>query len=115
MNRKILHNFLIILGLLISVPLIIGGATLLTKILQRFPVLVWAGAALLGWIGGELIASDPVMTPYLKTLVASVGLPARLDLKVLSGPTYDLLAQIIGALLVILVGMLFRKKHAGAH
>ena len=42
---------LIILGLVISIPLIIGGATMLTAILQRFPILVWAGAALLGLAG----------------------------------------------------------------
>ena len=120
------NNLLIIVGLLISIPLIIGGATILTKILHRFPILVWAGAALLGWIGGDLIASDPVVSPYLKDVVATLGLPARTDLKfplwlpsigdtkVLSGPTYDLIAQALGALLVILLGMLFRKKDEAA-
>ena len=119
---------LIILGLVISIPMIIGGATILTKILHRFPVLVWAGAALLGWIAGDLIASDPVVVPYLQQAVGQLGLPAKLDLKfplwlphvgdtkVLSGATYDLGMQILGALLVVLAGMLFRKKSPeGAH
>ena len=56
---------LIIFGLVISVPLIIFGATLIITLLQRYPVLVWAGAALLGWVAGELIASDPFWDKYL--------------------------------------------------
>jgi len=109
------NNFLIVLGLVISIPLIIGGATILTSILQRFPILVWAGAALLGWIAGELIATEPMVTPHAKQLVASLGLPAKLELPVLSGPTYDILAQTIGALLVVLLGLVFRKKEEHAH
>lgn len=35
------------------------GATLVTSLLQRFPLIVWAGAALLGWIAGEMIVTDP--------------------------------------------------------
>jgi YjbE family integral membrane protein len=57
-------NSLIIFGLVISVPLIIFGATLIITLLQRFPILVWAGAALLGWVAGELIASDPFWDKY---------------------------------------------------
>jgi YjbE family integral membrane protein len=109
------NNALIILGLLISVPMIIGGATILTAVLQRFPILVWAGAALLGWIAGELIVTDPVILPYAKAAIASLGLPEKLDLKILAGPTYDIIAQTVGALLVILLGKLFRKEHGGAH
>ncbi len=54
-------TFLLILGLAISIPLIIVGATLIITLLERFPILVWAGAALLGWIAGEMIVSDPVL------------------------------------------------------
>jgi predicted tellurium resistance membrane protein TerC len=41
------------------VPLIVFGATLIINLLQRFPVLVWAGAGLLGWVAGSLMVSDP--------------------------------------------------------
>ena len=117
---------LIILGLIISIPMIIGGATILTSILHRFPILVWAGAALLGWIAGDLIASDPVITPYLEQIVALLGLPTKLDLmvplwlphlgdsKVPLGATYDLGMQVSGALLVVLLGLIFRKRGAEA-
>ncbi len=50
---------LLVLGLVISIPLIVAGATLIMSLLARFPVLVWAGAGLLGWIAGEMLVSDP--------------------------------------------------------
>jgi YjbE family integral membrane protein len=56
---------LIVFGLVLSVPLIVFGATLIITMLQRFPVLVWAGAGLLGWVSGELIVSDPGVTHLL--------------------------------------------------
>ena len=57
---------LIAFGLLISIPLIVAGATLIMAILSQFPILVWAGAALLGWIAGQLIVEDPVTYPYFQ-------------------------------------------------
>jgi len=50
---------LLILGLAISIPLIVAGAALIMAILERAPVLVWAGAALLGWVAGDMMLSDP--------------------------------------------------------
>jgi YjbE family integral membrane protein len=52
---------LLVFGLGISVPAIVAGATLIMAALKHFPVLVWGGAALLGWIAGDVIASDPVI------------------------------------------------------
>jgi YjbE family integral membrane protein len=49
---------LFIVGLLISMPLVMIGATAFTRVLDRFPIIVWAGAALLGWVAGELIVED---------------------------------------------------------
>jgi len=66
---------LIILGLLISIPLIIFGATLIMALLQRFPIIVIAGGGLLGWIAGEVLATDPAYAdklaaalPHAKTI-----------------------------------------------
>lgn len=53
---------LVIFGLLVSVPFIIYGSQLILKLLDRFPVIVTAGAALLGWIAGGLIVGDPALT-----------------------------------------------------
>ena len=56
---------LLVLGLAISVPLIVAGAALIMALLTRLPILIWAGAALLGWIAGEVIATDPAVAPVL--------------------------------------------------
>jgi YjbE family integral membrane protein len=56
---------LIILGLLISIPLIIFGATLIMLLLNRFPIIVIAGGALLGYIAGEVLATDPAYAEWL--------------------------------------------------
>jgi YjbE family integral membrane protein len=66
---------LIVLGLLISIPLIIFGATLIMLLLNRFPIIVIAGGGLLGYIAGEVLATDPAyadklaaMIPHAKTV-----------------------------------------------
>ena len=53
------HVSLFVIGLLISIPFVVGGASLVSTLIQRFPALVWFGGALLGWVSGEMIASDP--------------------------------------------------------
>lgn len=66
---------LIVLGLIISIPLIIFGATLIMLLLNRFPIIVIAGGGLLGWIAGEVLATDPAYAdklaaalPHAKTI-----------------------------------------------
>lgn len=53
------------LGLMVSIPIVIGGAALIMALLERFPVLVWVGAGLLGAIAGGLIVEDPAVTQFL--------------------------------------------------
>ncbi len=55
------HTVLMIIGLGISIPLIVAGAALIMELFSRFPILVWAGAALLGWIAAEIIVEDPAV------------------------------------------------------
>ncbi|MBL8706617.1 MAG: TerC family protein [Rhodospirillales bacterium] len=57
---------LIVIGLLMSVPLIIFGSQLLMKVLNRFPMLVTAGAGLLGWLAGEIMAGDPLVHHWVE-------------------------------------------------
>lgn len=52
---------LLVLGLLISIPLIVFGATLLTKVMERFPIIITIGAALLGFLAGEMLLTDPAV------------------------------------------------------
>jgi YjbE family integral membrane protein len=56
---------LILLGLGLSIPLLVSGSTLVLSLLIRFPIFVWAGAALIGWIGGDLMGSDPSIAAWL--------------------------------------------------
>jgi YjbE family integral membrane protein len=67
-------NFaLILIGLAVSIPLIVAGAALIMSLLERFPILVWAGAGLLGWIVGEVIATDPVVEGFLAPKLGADG------------------------------------------
>lgn len=56
---------LIVFGLLLSVPIVMFGAGALLKVLERFPLLVWAGAGLLGWVAGDMAAADPALPTYV--------------------------------------------------
>jgi predicted tellurium resistance membrane protein TerC len=59
-------NFpLLLIGLLISIPLVVFGSMLFLKLLDRFPVLVIAGAGLIGYIAGEVIVTDPAIQPWI--------------------------------------------------
>ena len=56
---------LLVLGLAISIPLVIFGSTLMIKLMERFPIVVLLGAALIGWVGGETIVSDVALSGVL--------------------------------------------------
>jgi YjbE family integral membrane protein len=85
---------LLMFGLAVSIPLIMAGAAIVIALLERFPVIVWAGAALLGWIAGEIIAGDPLFTRHLD--------PATMH-------SVHLGAAMAGALLVLLIGVVRRR------
>ena len=90
---------LVVLGLAISIPMIVAGAALIMALLDRFPILVWAGAALLGWIVGEVIATDPISVGYLTN-----NYGAAVAHKV------EYAAAAVGAVLVLVVGGLWRRS-----
>ena len=58
---------LVIFGLLLSVPIIIWGSSLILTIIDRYPIIIYLGSALIGWIGGDMIQSDIVITSNLNT------------------------------------------------
>ena len=89
---------LLVLGLLVSIPLIIFGATLLTKVMERFPIIITVGAALLGFLAGEMLLTDPAVTSYLG---------------VMSEHTVTI-AGVVGALLVVGLGKWMSRAHAGS-
>src|SRR5215207_5097680 len=65
---------LLIIGLATSIPLIIIGSTLLMKIMERFPIIITFGAALLGWLAGEMFVSDPAIVDWVKANFAHADL-----------------------------------------
>jgi YjbE family integral membrane protein len=70
---------LLIIGLAISIPLVIFGSTLMIKLMERFPIIITLGAALIGWVGGETILGDVVFkelmaeSPWLHYVAAAAG------------------------------------------
>jgi predicted tellurium resistance membrane protein TerC len=87
--------FLLILGLAISIPLVIVGASLIMTLIERFPIFVWLGAGLLGWVAGEMLISDP-------WLVRQLGEAAAHEL--------DVVAAALGATIVLACGYLIRRR-----
>lgn len=68
---------LVIFGLLVSIPIIIGGSQMVLKLMDRFPIIIAAGGMLLGWIAGTMAHSDPAVLPWLpQTKVWNYGLGA---------------------------------------
>jgi len=86
---------LLVLGLAISIPLVIFGSTLMIRLMERFPIIVTLGAALIGWVGGETIVSDNALAPLL----------AQMHWLHTAGP-------ITGAALVLLIGRWMQKQSA---
>ena len=87
---------LLVLGLAISIPLVIFGSTLMIKLMERFPIIVVLGAALIGWVGDETIASDAILHDYA-----------------VAHPALHYVAAALGAALVVGVGKFWRKGSNG--
>lgn len=85
---------LVVFGLLLSVPIIIGGSALILRLMERFPLIITAGAGLLGWLGGDLIVNDKLFADYDFA-------PAYAD------PT---IATTVGAVFVIAVGEFLARR-----
>jgi YjbE family integral membrane protein len=60
-----IKTILIVFGLATSVPLIVAGSAILMALLERYRVLVWGGGALLGWVAGDIMATDPALAGWL--------------------------------------------------
>jgi YjbE family integral membrane protein len=88
-NTHVDHQlFYVIFGLIVSVPIIIWGSTLVLKLIDRFPLVVTLGAALLGWIAGGMLVTDVVVEGQFGPTTTAVKLTA----------------EVIGAILVVVLG-----------
>lgn len=85
---------LVIIGLAISIPLIIWGSQLLMKLMNRFPIIVLLGAALLGYTAGEMIVGDKAVGSFLEGVM----------------PSLHMILPVALALLVIVIGNYLKRK-----
>lgn len=87
-------KFLIVFGLLLSIPIIMLGSQLVIKLMDRFPIVIVAGGALLGWIAGGMAVSDVSVKDWFTATL----------------PAASWIAPVLGALLVVAVGKLLASR-----
>jgi YjbE family integral membrane protein len=110
---------LLITALAVSIPVVFAGSAATLWLLKRYPILVWGGAATLGWIAGEMLVSDPVLAEIRPHYIAgaaftnfaakSMGLGWPLAN---STDLVELAAALLGAILVVVIGAVWRATHA---
>ena len=88
-------QLLLILGLAISIPLVVFGSSMMIKLMTRFPIVVTFGACLIGWVGGETIASDVALREFAE-----------------ANSWLHYTAATAGALAVLAIGKYFQTKHS---
>ncbi len=96
---------LLILGLGISIPLVIFGSTLLMRVMERFPVIITAGGALLGFVAGEMAVSDPALRDWM-----SANFQVLDNKPSLAGVHLEIIVGLVGAALVVLTGKLLARR-----
>jgi YjbE family integral membrane protein len=84
------HMWMLIAGLVITVPVILFGSAMLMKLMSRYPIFVTVGAALIGWVAGEMIISDPALKDWIDA----------------NAPSLHTASPIVCAVLVIAAGKL---------
>ena len=100
------HQFLlVVLGLLISIPIIVWGSQLVIKLMERFPMIITAGGMLLGWIAGGMLVSDPVFANPDKW---------QWMLKIAQTDVIKYGASVAGALLVLAAGKVILARRAAS-
>jgi YjbE family integral membrane protein len=87
---------LLAIGLAVSIPMVIAGSAIILALLERFPILVWGGAGILGWVAGEIFASDPIVHDVFSDF---------------SHSQIEITAQILGAVGVLVSGYIWRRRH----
>jgi YjbE family integral membrane protein len=97
------NTTLLVIGLATSIPLVIFGSTLLLKVIERFPLIVWAGAALLGFIAGEISVTDPALAPWFAAQEAALGLGDH---------RLQILVGLLGAVFVVGLGKTLLSRRA---
>jgi YjbE family integral membrane protein len=97
---------LLIIGLAISIPLIVFGSTLMLKLMEKFPIIITLGGALLGYLAGDMMATDPAIAKWF-----AATFPPN-DVVIVPGSVELSITGLIGAALVWIVGSLLNKRAA---
>jgi YjbE family integral membrane protein len=96
---------LLIIGLGLSIPLVVFASALISKLMERFKIIIWIGAALLGKVGAEMIVTDPV---FVKHLLLPVNLTALKEGIVEANHYLVWGAEALGAIVVVVVALIQR-------
>ena len=83
------HFGLVVAGMLVTVPIIVWGSTIFVKLIDKFPVILYVGGGILGWVSASMIQHDPLATPYIE----AYSLPFH-----------------IGCVVLVLVAAIFRNR-----
>jgi YjbE family integral membrane protein len=110
------NYFLLALGLAVSIPVVIAGSALFLAIIERFPVVIWGGGALLGWIAGSLLPDDPIFARFLsgtskvdmETAYNWFGSASTSHWEFELEPI-GIIFGIVGAIIVVLAGLYLRR------
>jgi predicted tellurium resistance membrane protein TerC len=97
---------LLIIGLATSIPLVIFGSTLLLKVIEKFPLIIWMGAALLGFIAGEILVADAAIAALMQSLATAIGVTMK---------QLPLVVGIAGAIFVVGLAKILIARHDSKH
>lgn len=89
---------LVVFGILVSIPIVVWGSRIVLRLMDRFPVVITFGGALLGWIAGDMLVTDVAVKPFLEAAPR--------------GHTY--MAAAAGAVLVVIIGTLLKRRAEAA-
>ena len=90
------NYLLLIIGLCVSIPIVVFGATIVLKLMDKFPIIIWIGAGILGYVAGEMFVGDKATVHFFEAHAA-----------------LEHAMPFVGAAVVIVVGYLLKKRHAG--
>jgi YjbE family integral membrane protein len=105
---------LLVLGLAISIPLVIFGATLLVKAMERYPVIITVGAGLIGWVAGEMLIADHGLQPWLTGYGVTFAGEAGQAHPHYGGLNLGWVTGAIGVATVVVAGTWLGRKKAAA-
>lgn len=89
------HTWMLFIGMVITVPLILFGSAVIMKLMEKFPIVITLGAALLGWVAGEMLIGDPAIEQFIAENI----------------PNAELIFPALGAVIVVAAGKFMEHRH----